>query len=69
MEEEEVDAKEEMKWEKAMIQIDLLIKNLGNIVEEVIAEIIDMRKGILEVGAEIEVEVEAEAGVEAIINN
>lgn len=52
-----------------MIQIDLLIKNLGNIVEEVIAEIIDMRKGILEVGAEIEVEVEAEAGVEAIINN
>ena len=39
-----------------MIQIDLLIKNLGNIVEEVIAEIIDMRKGILEVGAEIEVE-------------
>ena len=65
MEEEEVVAKEEMKWGKVMIQIDLG-KNLGKIIIDMIGGIIEVEVGvedIVEVGiAEVEVGV---AGVEA----
>ena len=69
MEEEGRAVKEEMKWEKVMILIDLGIETTDKIMEEIIIVIINiMIKGTIEVEVEIGVEAEVEVGAKAIIN-
>ena len=69
MDEEGRAVKEEMKWEKVMILIDLGIETTDKIMEEIIIVIINiMIKGTIEVEVEIGVEAEVEVGAKAIIN-